>query len=170
MLLTTVLLFRAMRAVWHWPVAVVVAVGGTFLAVDAGFFGANLLKIADGGWLPLSIALGIFTVMLTWRVGITAIRDSLPLPDATGRQFLEDLERGTLPRTGDNTLVFLTRSQQNVSQLIVDYASLAGALPRNVIALSVVFEHVPRVTKPSCAGHRDGPRNRAVTHPPQAIR
>jgi KUP system potassium uptake protein len=150
MLLTTVLLFRAMRDVWHWPIVVVAAVGGAFLVVDAGFFGANLLKIADGGWLPLLIALVIFTIMLTWRTGVTAIKDSLPLPDATGRQFLEDLDRGTLPRTGDNTIVFLTRGQQNVSRLIVDYASLAGVLPCNVIALSVVFEHVPRVVKPSC--------------------
>ena len=150
MLLTTVLLFRAMRDVWHWPVAVVAAVGGIFLVVDGSFFGANLLKIADGGWLPLLIALAIFAVMLTWRTGVTAIKDSLPLPDAAGREFLQDLERGTVPRTGDNTIVFLTRSQQNVSRLIVDYAKLAGALPRNVIALSVLFEHVPRVIQPSC--------------------
>ncbi len=52
MLLTTCLLFTAMRKVWRWPTWVSVLVAGAFLIVDAGYFGANLLKIADGGWLP----------------------------------------------------------------------------------------------------------------------
>jgi KUP system potassium uptake protein len=150
MLLTTVLLFRAMIKVWQWPFMAVVIVGGFFMAVDAGFFGANLLKIADGGWLPLLIAVVLFTVMITWRLGVTAIKASLPLPEETARQFLNDLERGVIPRNGVNTIVFLTRSQQRVSRLIVDYAQLAGSLPHNVIALSVIFEHVPRVPQPSC--------------------
>ena len=145
-----VLLFRAMRTVWHWPAVFVVVVGGTFLAVDASFFGANLLKIADGGWLPLIVALGVFTVMMTWRMGIMAIKSSLPLSETEARQFVAELERGTVPRIGDNTIVFLTRTQQQVSKLVVDYARLMQAMPRNVIALHVVFEHVPRVMQPSC--------------------
>ena len=56
MLLTTVLLYRAMRDVWQWPLAVALAVGGVFLMVDASFFLANLLKIAEGGWLPLDVS------------------------------------------------------------------------------------------------------------------
>jgi KUP system potassium uptake protein len=150
MLLTTILLFRAMREVWHWPLLGVILVGGAFLAVDAGFFGANLLKIADGGWLPLVVALCIFTIMLTWRSGVTAIKASLPLPEDEARRFLTELEHGKVPRIGDSTIVFLTRSQQQVSRLIVDYARLTWALPHNVIAISVVFEHVPRVPQPSC--------------------
>ena len=150
MLLTTVLLFRAMRTVWHWPLVAVVVLGGFFLVVDAGFFGANLLKIADGGWLPVVIALVLFTVMLTWRMGVTAIRASLPLPEEIARRFLENLDQGVVPRNSVDTIVFLTRSQQRVSRLIVDYAQLAGSLPHNVIALSVVFDHVPRVLQPSC--------------------
>jgi KUP system potassium uptake protein len=55
MLLTTCLLFNAMHKTWRWPLAVSIMVAGVFLLVDAGFFGANLLKIADGGWLPLTL-------------------------------------------------------------------------------------------------------------------
>jgi KUP system potassium uptake protein len=151
MLLTTVLLFRAMREVWRWPITAVAAVGGFFLIVDTAFFGANLLKIAQGGWLPLLIALCIFTVMMTWHLGTAAVRATLLLPQQAAFEFVKDLEHDALPRTGgDKTIVFLTRSQQKVSRLIVDYARLVGSLPRNVIALSVVFEHVPRVPQPSC--------------------
>jgi KUP system potassium uptake protein len=150
MLLTTLLLFRAMRNVWHWPLPAVAFVGCFFLVVDTGFFGANLLKIADGGWLPLVVAVCIFIVMVTWRLGVTAIKSSLPLPEREARQFLAELARGSVPRVGDNTIVFLTRAPQQVSRLIVDYARLTQAMPRNVIALNVVFEHVPRVSHPSC--------------------
>jgi KUP system potassium uptake protein len=150
MLLTTVLLFPAMRNVWHWPLVVVVALGGFFVAVDAAFFGANLLKIADGGWLPLLIALVLFTVMLTWRLGVTAIKAARPLPEATAGQFLRDLADNVVPRNSVETIVFLSGGQQRVSRLIVDYAQLAGSLPHNIVELSVVFEHVPRVPWPSC--------------------
>src|SRR5580700_5520194 len=63
MLLTTCLLFAAMRTVWRWSLPVTVAVAGLLVLVDLAFFGANLLKIADGGWLPLTIGAVVFFVM-----------------------------------------------------------------------------------------------------------
>ena len=52
MLLTTGLLYLAMREVWRWPVVLAGAVAGFFLVVDLAFFGSNLLKVPDGGWVP----------------------------------------------------------------------------------------------------------------------
>ncbi len=149
MLLTTFLLYTAMRNVWRWPAPVALAVGGVFVLIDAGFFDANLLKIAEGGWFPLTIAACLFFVMVTWRSGVEAIRDALPVPADAAAKFLQDLTRGAIPRV-DGTTVFLSRSRQKVSRLVMDYAQLAGALPHNVIILSVSFESVPRVPKPSC--------------------
>jgi KUP system potassium uptake protein len=149
MLLTTFLLYTAMRNVWRWPALVALAVGGLFVLIDAGFFSANLLKIADGGWLPLTIAACLFLVMVTWHSGVEAIRNALPVPPDAAAKFLEDLRRGEIPRLSGTT-VFLTRSTQKVSRLVMDYAQFAGALPHNVIILSVSFENVPRVPKPSC--------------------
>ena len=149
MLLTTLLLFRAMRSTWHWPAPVALLVGGIFLIVDVSFFSANLLKIADGGWLPLCIALVLFLIMITWRSGVEAIRGGLPLPANDADQFLGDLKNGVIPRV-KGTTVFLTRSRQKVSRFIVDYTRFTGSLPRNVIALSVSFENIPRVPKPRC--------------------
>ena len=149
MLLTTFLLYTAMRNVWRWPALVALAVGGLFVLIDAGFFSANLLKIADGGWLPLTIAACLFLVMITWHSGVEAIRNALPVPPDAAAKFLEDLRRGEIPRLRGTT-VFLTRSTRKVSRLVMDYAQFAGALPHNVIILSVSFENVPRVPKPSC--------------------
>ena len=149
MLLTTVLLYTAMRNVWRWPAPAALAVGGLFILIDAGFFDANLLKIAQGGWLPLTIAACLFFVMLTWRDGVEAVRDARPATAEATAKFLQDLARGTIPRV-NGTTVFLTRSRQKVARLVMDYAQFTGSLPHNVIVLSVFFESVPRVPKPSC--------------------
>jgi KUP system potassium uptake protein len=149
MLLTTVLLYRAMRDVWRWSFVLTAAVAGVFLIVDGGFFLANLLKIADGGWLPLSFAAVLFIVMITWRSGTDAIRATLAQPPQTVERFLSDLKNGLIPRV-DGTTVFLTRSSQKVSRLIMDHAHFAGVLPRHAVALSVLFENTPRIVGPSC--------------------
>jgi len=149
MLLTTGLLYVAMRRVWRWPLAVVLPVAGLFIVVDAGFFAANLLKIADGGWLPLTFALILFVIMLTWRAGVDAVRASLSQVPTTDEQFLSDLETGKIPRV-DGTTIFLTRSTHKVSRLTMDHVHFTGVLPRHVISLGVVFADTPRVVAPNC--------------------
>jgi KUP system potassium uptake protein len=149
MLLTTLLLYRAMRDVWKWPRAGAFAVAGVFIVVDLSFFLANLLKIAEGGWLPLSFAALLFVIMTTWRAGIDAIRASLVQTRESADLFLSDLKSGVIPRV-DGTTVFLTRSAQKVSRLIMDHARFVGVLPRNAIALSVLFDNTPRITGPNC--------------------
>jgi KUP system potassium uptake protein len=149
MLLTTVLLFRAMRDLWRWPLAAAISVAGFFLVVDGSFFLANLWKVADGGWLPLSVAAVLFSIMVTWRSGVEAVRAALQQTRESGEKFLSDLKSRRIPRV-DGTTVFLTRSTQKVSRLIMDHARFAGALPRYAIALSIVFENIPRVEGPKC--------------------
>jgi KUP system potassium uptake protein len=149
MLLTTFLLYRAMRDLWKWPVMAAVVVAGIFVVVDTSFFAANLLKIAEGGWLPLTFAAILFVVMITWRAGIEAIRATLMQAPQSAEKFLSDLRSGTIPRV-EGTTVFLTRSAQKVSRLIMDHARFVGVLPRHAIALSVVFENTPRIAGPQC--------------------
>jgi KUP system potassium uptake protein len=149
MLLTTFLLYRAMRDLWKWPLVVALAVAGIFIVVDTSFFAANLLKIAEGGWLPLTFAAILFVVMITWRAGVEAIRATLMQAPQSAEKFLSDLRTGAIPRV-EGTTVFLTRSAQKVSRLIMDHAHFVGVLPRNAIALSVVFENTPRITGPQC--------------------
>ncbi len=150
MLLTTVLLYKAMRGVWRWPRPVAMTVTALFLVVDTSFFLANLLKIADGGWLPLTFAAILFSIMVTWRTGVDAIRATLVQTPEAGERFLADLKSGAIPRV-DGTTVFLTRSTQKVSRLIIDHARFVGVLPRHAIALSIVFEDTPRIDGPKCS-------------------
>jgi KUP system potassium uptake protein len=149
MLLTTLLLYRAMREVWKWPRAAAIPVAGVFIIVDLSFFLANLLKIAEGGWLPLTFAAILFVVMITWRSGVDAIRATLVQAPQAADRFLADLKSGAIPRV-EGTTVFLTRSSQKISRLIMDHAHFVGVLPRNAVALSVVFESTPRIVGPTC--------------------
>jgi len=149
MLLTTVLLYQAMAEVWRWPRTAAVLTGGIFFIVDLAFFSANLLKIEDGGWLPLSLAAIIFVVMTTWRKGTEAIQAELTQTPEEAERFLSQLKSGAILRV-DGTTVFITRSNQRVSRLIVDHARYTGVLPRRTVALSIRFETTPRIPEPKC--------------------
>ena len=56
MLMTTAILYRVMRVLWRWPRWAAVGLFSLFMIVDCAFFGANLTKIAEGGWIPWSSA------------------------------------------------------------------------------------------------------------------
>jgi len=149
MLLTTVLLYQAMAEVWRWPRLLAVLAGGSFFIVDLAFFSANLLKIEDGGWLPLSLAAVIFVVMTTWRQGLEAMHSGLTQTPEEVERFLSKLKSGAIPRI-EGTTVFITRSNQRLSRLIVDHSRYTGVLPRRTVALNVRFETTPRIAEPKC--------------------
>ena len=151
MLLTTCLLFTAMRKIWRWPIAISILVAGLFLIVDFGFFSANLLKIADGGWLPLTFGAVIFLIMLTWRSGIDAVRESLAHASEAPEKFVADLAAGKIPRV-PGTAIFLTRTDQKIPPLLIAHVKHMGALHKSVIALTVLFEQSPRVADESRCG------------------
>ncbi len=144
MLLTTALLFRAMRDVWRWPVAVALIVSVTFLLIDLAFFSANLLKLAEGGWIPLLFGGLIFTVMTTWHRGVEAVRRRLAEGEESTDAFLADLETGRIPRV-PGTAVFLSRSNTAIPPVMVRHVAQIKALQETVVSLSVRFEEIPRV-------------------------
>ena len=69
MLLTSLLMFLAMREVWHWSLALTILVAGLFIIVDLSFVAANMMKVAQGGWVPLVVGACLFFAMLTWWQG-----------------------------------------------------------------------------------------------------
>jgi KUP system potassium uptake protein len=154
MLLTTFLLFSAMRKVWKWPPAVALGIAGVFLVVDLSFFAANLLKVMDGGWLPLTLGALMFVLMAIWRGGVDAVRANAS-HSALSVPAFQRFMRG-VPRV-PGTAIFLTRQTEGVPNIITDHVRYMGSLHEHVIALTVVFEQRPRVpeaershTEPIC--------------------
>ncbi len=144
MVLTTLLLFRAMHRIWRWPLYVVLPLCGLFLLVDVSFFAANLAKIVDGGWIPLTLGVIIFIVMVTWRMGVKALRAKLTAMAEPPEQFLAELKAERIARV-PGTAVFLTRATDKVPAFVAEYVRNMGALHKTVIALNIRFEEQPRI-------------------------
>jgi len=145
MLLTTALLYTAMRERWGWGRLRASLVSGVFLAIDLAFFAANLLKIISGGWIPLLAGAVIFTLMLTWRRGTSLLRDQLKALTQKPETFLRHLDEGRIPRVA-GTGIFLSRASPPVPPLMTRHVAQFGVLPQTAISLTIMFEEVPRLT------------------------
>jgi len=144
MLLTTALLYNVMRARWRWSVAPALMASGLFLAVDFAFFAANLFKIREGGWIPLTFGTLVFIVMILWHFGFEALRDRHAVLTERPDEFFARLKESRIPRV-PGTAIFLTRLGTTIPFLIIEHVEQMRALSETVIALTVKFENIPRV-------------------------
>jgi KUP system potassium uptake protein len=144
MLLTTALLFNAMRDLWRWPLVVALVVSGLFLLLDLAFFGANLLKIRHGGWIPLLLGVLVFFVMTTWHQGIEALRRAQATKPESVDAFLAKLKSGRIARV-PGTAVFFNRSDAAIPPVLVRHVAQIKAVQETIVSLNVRFEDYPRV-------------------------
>ena len=142
MLMTSALLFIAMRDIWGWSVWAAGFVAGCFLVVDSAFFLANLTKIAEGGYVPLLLALLIYGVMWVWHRGAAAVsarlREALIPIDA----FLARIKAANIPRV-PGTAVFLTRAERDTPPVMIWHVKHNRALHEHVFVLRVEIHSVP---------------------------
>jgi KUP system potassium uptake protein len=142
MLMTTALLFIAMREIWCWTLPAAAAVASAFFIVDAAFLAANLAKVADGGYVPLLLAAAVYGVMLIWHTGAQAVSARLQetvVPIAT---FMNRIAAGRIPRV-PGTAVFLTRTERDAPPVMVWHLKHNRALHERLFVLTVRTEAVP---------------------------
>jgi KUP system potassium uptake protein len=142
MLMTTALLFIAMREIWRWTLPAAAAVAGAFLVVDAAFLAANLAKIAGGGYVPLLLAAAVYGVMLVWHTGAQAVSARLQETVMPIASFMALISEGRIPRV-PGTAVFLTRTEHDAPPVMVWHLKHNRALHENVFVLTVLIEAVP---------------------------
>jgi KUP system potassium uptake protein len=142
MLMTTALLFIAMREIWRWTLPAAAAVAGVFLVVDAAFLAANLAKIAGGGYVPLLLAAAVYGVMLVWHTGAQAVSARLQETVMPIASFMALISEGRIPRV-PGTAVFLTRTEHDAPPVMVWHLKHNRALHENVFVLTVLIEAVP---------------------------
>ena len=145
MLLTTALVYNAMRDIWRWRVVTALLVTGVFLVADFAFFVANLLKVPNGGWLPLLFGGLVFTVMTTWRKGVEAVRHRLAEDKESTAAFLAQLDQAGWVARVPGTAVFFSRSGTAVSRLLLRHVAQFKALQETAVSLTVEFDDVPRI-------------------------
>jgi len=154
MLLTTVLYGAYLRRRMRWSWAATGALLFVLLTIDISFFCANIIKISDGGYIPLIIAIGLYIVMSSWRRGVLALRET-SLRDAVDPEVLtDDLQKNDIPRTPGH-VVFLSHTDEPIPPVIGMHVRQFGGLPRHAISLSVLFVHeAPRVPPGKRLTHR----------------
>jgi KUP system potassium uptake protein len=144
MVITAILLHVVATERWGWPPWVAYVVTGIFLAVDLAFFGANVLKIAHGGWLPLVIGWALFTLMTTWKTGRKLVAARLTARAISIEDFLASVE-ATRPARVRGTAVFMTAQPKGTPPALAHNLRYNKVLHERVITLMVTTQPVPHV-------------------------
>jgi KUP system potassium uptake protein len=144
MITTTVLLVAEVKRSWRWPPPLVYLLGAGLLAIDVPFFLANLSKIRDGGWLPLTIGLLIIFLMATWRRGVARVveeqlRLSEPLDAFARREARATNFRSSRPA------IFLSRAGAMAPVALARLYELLDMSFDKVVIVSVWIASRPRV-------------------------
>ena len=145
MLVTTCLTFFVIRYAWGYNLLLCVLVTGVFIVVDTAFFASSLLKIADGGWFPLTLGALMLFLMLTWRRGRDILFANMKTTAIPLEAFLQSLFEHP-PHRVPGTAVFLVANAGAVPRSMLHNLSHNKVLHERVVLLTVIVEDVPWVS------------------------
>jgi KUP system potassium uptake protein len=137
--ITTALLAVVERERWKWSITAVLALTIPLLIIDLSFFGANIIKVTEGGWFPLVVGVLVFTLLATWRRGREILQQRLTEAMIPIDTLMREVARGTLPRVR-GTAIFLSRYSDGVPITLLHNIKHNKVLHENVIILTVSYE------------------------------
>lgn len=142
---TTLYFIIALRR-WEWPAWKAGLFFTVFLAVDAALFGASALKFLHGGWVPIVVAIGIFTLMTTWKRGRAILSERMKEQPLPMEHFIADL--GESPKTRvPGSAVFMTSEPMGVPVVLLHHLKHNKVLHETVIILSIQTADVPETRR-----------------------
>jgi KUP system potassium uptake protein len=142
MAIDTVLVMIVARRMWHWNRLLVIAVAIVFLTIDLSFFGANTLKIFQGGWFPLALGLVTFTIMTTWRRGRELVVREIKHGGLALAPFIANIAEHP-PLRVPGTAVFLTANQNAVPHALLHNLKHNKVLHERNVMLTVEMLETP---------------------------
>lgn len=145
MLTTSVLAGIVFHNVWGWGKLRTGALVGLFLTIDIAFFSANILKIPDGGWVPLAMGIVTFTLMITWKTGRSLLYQKLKSEAMALDPFVEAIGAHP-PARVSGTALFLTPNIDGVPHALLHNLKHNKVLHENVVILTVQFLDIPHTT------------------------
>lgn len=145
MVVTSVLFFLVARSRFKWPMWKALALTSVFLTVDLLFFSANLLKLAHGGWVPIVLGVGLFTMMITWKRGRALLvqrltENTMPVP-----LFLDGIASSRVHRV-PGTAVFMTGAEDGIPPVLLHHLKHNKVLHERVLLLSVKTADIPETS------------------------
>jgi KUP system potassium uptake protein len=144
MAISTILFSTLARTRWQWSWPKVLGLAALFLTVDLSFFGSNALKVVHGGWVPLAIAISVFTLMTTWSSGRRIVQSLLARGSLPIDLFLADVAKRK-PFRAPGTAVFMTSNPEGAPLVLLHHLRHNKTLLENVILLSILATNVPTV-------------------------
>jgi KUP system potassium uptake protein len=147
MMVTTILFAAVAHRLWKWSMTRTVLVAGAFLLLDLAFLGANLLKVRDGGWIPLVFAAVIGTLLLTWRRGraLVAIAAGERAMSANSVvTILDSVRNGSCARVA-GAAVFLDARGDGVPRAFLHNLKHNRVLHARVVFLTIETALVPHI-------------------------
>ncbi|HEX4683666.1 MAG TPA: potassium transporter Kup [Gemmatimonadaceae bacterium] len=144
MAITSLLFSVVARGRWNWSLMHVIPITIVFLAIDLALFSANVIKIEYGGWVPLAIAIVVYTLLSTWKKGRILLNKALHAGALPLDLFLGDVARKKPPRV-PGTAVFMTSSNDGVPVVLLHHLKHNKMLHEQVILMSVVTSEIPEI-------------------------
>jgi KUP system potassium uptake protein len=142
MAITTVLFYSVMRRRWKRLPTLILTV--CFGCIDVAFLGSNLVKIPQGGWFSLGLAVIVFTIMVTWRRGRLELRERARASVLPVEMFLDDVARSA-PHRVAGTAVFLSLNPDVAPAALLHNYKHNKVLHRQVLMLNIAMERVPEI-------------------------
>ncbi len=144
MVITTILIYYVARYLWNWKPWIALSVSAVLLIVDLSFFFANLIKLFEGGFIPLIIALVIFGSMTTWRRGRYILGQRLKEKALRVERFIEQIKAKDVYRV-PGTAVFMTSVPDGTPPSLVHNLRHNHIVHANTVLLTVTTESIPYV-------------------------
>ena len=139
MAVTTMLFSSYARERLGWPYWKVALMEVPLLIIDFAFFGANIVKVADGGWFPLAVGLFIFTLMSTWRLGRKILSDRLAAQSLSVDAFIKELANNKIPRV-PGTAIFMSRNAAGVPTTLLHNIKHNKVVHQRTVLMTVETE------------------------------
>jgi KUP system potassium uptake protein len=143
MLLVDVMVAYAALAIWRWSKFKTITLFGLFLVIDFAFIGANLHKFITGGWVPVTFALLIATIMYTWRLGLEYLRKHFFMNKSDITKILKQLEYKSLNQLPGVTAIFITDVYDKSGGSFLHFLKLSRSMPENVLMVDYIVETIP---------------------------
>lgn len=142
MFITSILTFVVMRRKWEWSLVGAVSLTLIFLTVDLAFFGANSMKIPDGGWFPLVLASGVFLLMITWKRGRKILAQQLMARTVSQDKFVKEVVQNCKTRV-PGTAIFLSATAKGIPIALTKNNEHNHILHEKIILLTMTTQEVP---------------------------
>lgn len=144
MVITTILLSVAMVKLWKWSKLVVFFVISFFLIIDLSFWGANLLKVLQGGWVPLTMGAVIYFLMTTWHNGRKNLLNKIHEQTLSIENFVtEFLSIRMIAIPG--TAIYMSSSSTGTPPPLIKNITHNRLLHKQVVILTIKFHKVPHI-------------------------